>query len=88
MFGEGLTWDESIPAQTGAMLGTQSVNLAVHGYSTDQIFMRLERELPRFARTVAVVSIFMSELFGRNLDDDRPHLARISSGSPPCTRLA
>jgi hypothetical protein len=75
MFGEGLAWDESIPAQTGAMLGVQSANLAVHGYSTDQIFMRLSRELPRFQRPVAVVSIFMTELFGRNLDDDRPHLA-------------
>ena len=32
MFGEGLTWDESIPAQVGAKLGVQSANLAVHGY--------------------------------------------------------
>jgi hypothetical protein len=74
MFGEGLTWDESIPARTGAMLGLQSANLAVHGYSTDQAYLRLARELPRFRHPVAVVSIFMTELFGRNLDDDRPHL--------------
>ena len=32
------------------------------------------RELPRFRQPVAVVSIFMTALFGRNLDDDRPHL--------------
>jgi hypothetical protein len=75
MFGEGLTWDESIPAQAGAMLGVQSVNLAVHGYSTDQMYLRLERELPHFRQPMAVVSIFVTELFGRNLDDDRPHLA-------------
>jgi hypothetical protein len=31
-------------------------------------------ELPRFRRPVAVVSLFMTALFGRNLDDDRPHL--------------
>ncbi|HWK11044.1 MAG TPA: hypothetical protein VNR64_13385 [Vicinamibacterales bacterium] len=74
MFGEGLAWDESIPAQTGALLGIQSANLAVHGYSTDQIYLRLERELPKFRQPIAVVSIFMTELFGRNLDDDRPHL--------------
>lgn len=74
MFGEGLDWDESIPAQTGAMLGMQSANLAVHGYSTDQMYLRLARELPRFRRPLAVVSIFMTELFGRNLDADRPHL--------------
>lgn len=75
MFGEGLTWDESIPAQVGTIVGVQSANLAVHGYSTDQMYLRLERELPRFRQPLAVVSIFMTELFGRNLDDDRPHLA-------------
>lgn len=74
MFGEGLTWEESIPAEVGALLETPSVNLAVHGYSSDQIYMRLEQELPRFQRPVAVVTIFMTTLFGRNLDRDRPHL--------------
>jgi hypothetical protein len=74
MFGEGLTWEESMPAQVGAALGIQSANAAVHGYSTDQMYLRLARELPRFRQPVAVVAIFMTELFGRNLDDDRPHL--------------
>ena len=31
-------------------------------------------ELPHFQRPVAVVSLFMTDLFGRNLDQDRPHL--------------
>jgi hypothetical protein len=75
MFGEGLTWEESVPAQVGAMMGIQGANLAVHGFSTDQAYMRLETELPRFRRPVAVVALFMTALFGRNLDDDRPHLA-------------
>ena len=74
MFGEGLTWDESVPAQTGAMLGVQSANLAVHGFGTDQAYLRLEAELPRFLHPVAVVALFMTTLFGRNLDDDRPHV--------------
>jgi hypothetical protein len=74
MFGEGLTWEESVPAQVGAMMGMQSANLAVHGYGTDQAYLRLQIELPRFRRPVAVVSLFMTALFGRNLDDDRPHL--------------
>ena len=56
------------------MTGIQSANLAVHGYSTDQEYLRLEAELPHFRRPVAVVSLFMTALFGRNLDDDRPHL--------------
>ena len=74
MLGEGLTWEESIPAQVGAMMGMQSANLAVHGFGSDQAYLRLQMELPRFRRPVAVVSLFMVALFGRNLDEDRPHL--------------
>ena len=74
MFGEGLTWEETIPARVGAITGVQSANLAVHGFSNDQAYMRLQTELPRFRRPLAVVSLFMTALFGRNLDDDRPHL--------------
>jgi hypothetical protein len=74
MFGEGLTWQESIPAQVGTMLGVQTANLAVHGYGNDQAYLRLKSELPRFRRPVAVVSLFMTALFGRNLDGNRPHL--------------
>jgi hypothetical protein len=74
MFGEGLTWEESVPAQVGVMLGVQGANLAVHGFGTDQAYLRLEMDLPRFRRPVAVVSLFMPALFGRNLDSERPHL--------------
>jgi hypothetical protein len=74
MSGKGLTWEESIPAQVGAMLGTQTANLAVDGYGSDQAYLRFQAELPRFRQPVAVVAMFMTTLFGRNLDDDRPHL--------------
>jgi hypothetical protein len=74
MFGDGLTWEESIPAQVGAMMGLQSANLAVHGFGTDQAYLRLQMELPRFRRPVAIVSLFMTSLFGRNLESERPHL--------------
>ena len=74
MFGEGLTYEECIPAQVGAMMGVQAANLAVHGYGNDQAYMRLQAELPHFRQPVAVVSLFMTALFGRNLDQDRPHL--------------
>jgi len=74
MFGEGLTYSESIPAQVGAIMGVQTANLAVHGYGNDQAYMKLQAELPHFRRPVAVVSLFMTALFGRNLDQDRPHL--------------
>jgi hypothetical protein len=74
MFGEGLTWQESIPAQTAAMLGVQSANVAVHGYATDQMLLKLQSDLPRFQRPIAVVPLFMTALAGRNLDRQRPHL--------------
>ena len=74
MLGEGLLWDETIPAQVGALMNVQSANLAVHGYATDQSYLRVESELPRFERPVALVALFMTTLLGRNLDDDRPHL--------------
>jgi hypothetical protein len=74
MFGEGLTYSESIPARVDAILGVQTANLAVHGYGNDQAYLRLQSELPHFRRPVAVVSLFMTALFGRNLDQDRPHL--------------
>jgi hypothetical protein len=74
MFGKGLTWEESVPAQVGAMLGKQSANVAVDGYGSDQSYLRVQADLPRFRQPVAVVAMFMTTLFGRNLDDDRPHL--------------
>jgi len=83
MFGEGLTWEESIPAQVGAMTGVQSANLAVHGYGNDQAYQRLMKELPGFRHPVAVVSLFMTALFGRNLEDDRPRLMPGLVWTPP-----
>jgi hypothetical protein len=89
MVGEGLNWDETIPAQVGALMGVQSANLAVHGYATDQSYLRVESELPRFQRPVAVVTLFMPALLGRNLDDNRPHLGPGLVWLPPVphTRL-
>ena len=72
--GYGLTWEETVPAQTGAMLNLQSANIAVHGYANDQAYLRLKTELPRFRAPVAVVSLFTPGLFARNLGDDKPYL--------------
>jgi len=74
MVGHKLAWAESIAAQTSAMLGLQSANIAVSGFATDQTHLRLAAELPRFRHPVAVVSLFAPSIFDRNLDDDRPHL--------------
>jgi hypothetical protein len=83
ILGEDLAWEQTIPAQTGRILGVQTANSAVSGYASDQAFLRLRRELPRFEHPVAVVMLFMPALFDRNLDDDRPHLdARLQWHSP------
>jgi hypothetical protein len=42
--------------------------------ANDQAYLRLQSELPHFRCPVAIVSLFMTALFGRNLDQDRPHL--------------
>jgi len=81
--GHGLTYEESMPAQLAALTGVQAANVAVGGYATDQVYMLLRSELPRFQRPVAVVTIFMPGLFHRNLDTDRPHLGPGLAWSPP-----
>jgi hypothetical protein len=74
MAGHGLPWEETIPAQVQARVGLQSVNLSVNGYSSDQAYLRLKRDLPGFSCPVAVVSFFMTGLLDRNINTDRPHL--------------
>lgn len=74
MVGERLMWQETIPAQTGEIMKIQTANLAVSGFASDQAYLRLRDELPRFRRPVAVVTLFTPLIFDRNLDDDRPHL--------------
>jgi hypothetical protein len=90
VFGYGLDWRDTIPAQVQAMTGIQAANTAVNAHATDQVLMRLRHELPRFRRPVAVVIPFMARLFDRNLDLDRPHLdsrLRWHAGERPPLRL-
>jgi len=74
MFGEKLDWEDTIPAQTSALLGIPAANISVSGFATDQQYLRLAAELPRFRHPIAVVTLFAPAIFDRNLDDDRPHL--------------
>jgi hypothetical protein len=85
--GYGLNWDETIPAQVGASLGTQIASIAVFGYANDQAYLRLTAELPRFHRPLAIVSLFIPSLFVRNLGDDRPHLEPGLRWKPAIHRL-
>jgi hypothetical protein len=90
MHGYGLQWSETIGAQLQAMTNIQVANIAVNAHATDQTYMRLRRELPRFARPVTVVIPFVPLLFDRNLDEDRPYLdssLRWHAAHPPELRL-
>jgi hypothetical protein len=83
MVGHHLAWSDTIPAQTSALLGVQSANIAVSGFATDQSYLRLAAELPRFRHPVAVVALFAPSIFDRNLEDDRPHLGPGLVWRPP-----
>jgi hypothetical protein len=74
MLGFRLNWPETAAGRIEAATGVRSANLAVNGYGTDQSYMRLNAELPRFAKPVAVVALFAPTLLERNLEHDRPHL--------------
>ena len=74
MGGFGLKWDESISAQLSRLMKIQTADLSVGGYATDQTYLRLNAELPRFHRPVAIVFLFSPMLFRRNGEDGRPHL--------------
>ena len=81
--GFGLAWEETIPARVGTLLGIQSANMAVSDYSSDQSYLRLAAELPRFSEPLAVVTLFMPSIFDRNLLDNRPRLAAGLIWQPP-----
>ena len=90
LLGYGLQWPETIDARLRARTGLQVANLSVNAFASDQISLRLRRELPRFRRPVAVVIPFVPMLFDRDLDRDRPHLdenLRWHPGRPPSWRL-
>lgn len=78
--GHGLQYAETYAALVGEQLGLQVVNLSVGGYACDQAYLRLADELPRYARPVAVVTLFLPALLDRTMRDYRPHLALDGQG--------
>jgi hypothetical protein len=74
VLGTGLDWVDTLPAQVESATGHQGVNLAVDGYGTDQVYLRVADQWPRFRRPVALVALCMPSLLSRNFDRDRPWL--------------
>jgi hypothetical protein len=73
-FGYGLPWEETFPYLVARDLAVQAVNLAVVGYGSDQAHQRVLDALPRFARPLAVVTLFVPSQMMRNVDPWRPRL--------------
>jgi len=80
-FGYGLAYDETFVHLVGAELGVQTANLAVVGYGNDQAYRRVLDALPRFARPLAVVTVFVPDQIARNVDRWRPRLALAADGT-------
>ena len=83
MIGFRLNWSDSIAGRLEAITGAQSANLAVNGYSTDQVYMSLTAELPRFQHPIAVVALFTPTLLERNLRMGKPWLDAALRWHPP-----
>jgi hypothetical protein len=79
--GIGLEYAETYPALVSEHLGVQCVNLAANAYGSDQAFLRLVDFMPRFARLVATVTLFLPVQLSRNLEDDKPRLVLGHSGA-------
>src|SRR4051812_32814060 len=60
VFGYGLDWPDTIPAQVQAITGIPTANIAINAHAIDQTYLRLRAELPRFRHPVAVVVPFLA----------------------------
>jgi hypothetical protein len=81
--GHGVSYVDSIPGRVEAATGLQAADLAVGGYATDQMYLRLKAEWPRYRQPRALVVLFMPSLLHRNLEHDRPHLDADLAWRPP-----
>ena len=75
VFGYGVDYDDSIPALVAAGTGVPTINLGVCASSNDQALARLERFLPSFPNTVAVVTFVVYDWLYRNVEPMRERLA-------------
>ncbi len=72
--GHGLDYGESFPAVVGETLHVQAVNVATHGYGSDQAYLRLADALGSLDRVLATVTVFVPAQLERNVLTSRPHL--------------
>ena len=64
--GHGLEYAETFAAIVGDALHEQSINLAMHGYGSDQAFVRLHDALSEYEHVTDVVTVFVPAQLQRN----------------------
>ena len=69
-----IPYEESFAARLEEDLGVQVVDLGVHGYATDQAYLRTAEVLPLYARPIAIVTVFVPEQVIRAESETRSRL--------------
>jgi hypothetical protein len=81
VFGLGVSNDETYAAMLAAELGITAVNSGVHGYGSDQVYLRTKDILPSVPHLAALVTAFLPSQLERNIFDFRKRLALRSDGT-------
>ncbi len=79
--GVGVPWSATFPSLVSDRLGLQGVNLGVHSYGVDQVYLRTLEALETFRRPVALVTLFVPDELERATSVDRAHLVLAADGS-------
>jgi hypothetical protein len=79
--GISVRWEDTYAAIVARRLGTQGVNLGVHAYGVDQVYLRTLEALDTFRHAVALVTLFVPDELERSVVLDRVHLTLGEGGS-------
>jgi hypothetical protein len=72
--GMGVPYEETFGAVLEDRTGIQVVNVAVHGFGLDQIYLRTKEVVATFAKPLAIVTVFVPEESIRAENEDQMHL--------------
>jgi hypothetical protein len=78
--GIDVSWEDTYSAIVARRLRLQGVNLGVHAYGVDQVYLRTLEALDAFHRPVALVTLFVADELERSVVTDRVHLTLDDDG--------
>jgi hypothetical protein len=79
--GINVRWEDTYAAIVARRLGVQGVNLGVHAYGLDQVYLRALEALDTFRHPIALVTLFVADELERSVVLDRVHLTLGEGGS-------